>query len=234
MTFHRSTTDGDQLGGIDDQPARHARRQRSPSKRWFLRKSRIRSPSHSWQMPFGLHHQYFPSALRALGSVVDPSRARVLLEALQTGRTCKPGRSSLFRDRSSRARRPTSNVDSMMVLRARRHPVRNRLAAGARRIRTLGPSRESVGPCGRRGNAEALKRDGLVKACRAPFPGCAETFHTTQQTALSCCRRRPSTSRSVRSPQRRSALPPKAARSVRGSTAAKAGALRWRPITMAV
>ena len=35
-------------------------------------------------------------------------------------------------------------------------------------------------------------------------------------------------------PQRRSALPPKAARSVRGSTAAKAGALRWRPITMAV
>ena len=112
--------------------------------------------------------------------------------------------------------------------------VRTRLPAGARRIRTLGPSRESVGPCGRGGNAEALKRDGLVKACRAPFPGCAETFHTTQQTTLSCCRRRPSRSRSVRSPQRRSALSPKAARSVRGSTAAKAGALRWRPITMAV
>jgi hypothetical protein len=109
-----------------------------------------------------------------------------------------------------------------------------RLLAGARRIRTLGPSRESVGPCGRRGNAEALKRDGLVKACRAPFPGCAEKFHTTHQTALSCCRRRPSRSRSVRSLQRRSALPPEAARSVRGSTAAKAGTLRWRPITMAV
>jgi hypothetical protein len=35
----------------------------------------------------------------------------------------------------------TSNVDSMMVLRARRHPVRNRLAAGAKEIRTPGPSR---------------------------------------------------------------------------------------------
>jgi len=27
----------------------------------------------------------------------------------------------------------------MMVLRARRHPVRNRLAAGGKRIRTVGP-----------------------------------------------------------------------------------------------
>ena len=29
------------------------------------------------------------------------------------------------------------------------------------------PLAKGVGPCGRRGNAEALKRNGLVKACRA-------------------------------------------------------------------